>query len=198
MVLFRRRGLHFPIRGDSSPRRGPGEGGGGVGGWVGQAVGRAAIRYFTFQIIYCDRANLLLRSAKQYAEAWLTVSPANVRMSQRDSWQVTVEKSPLPFFRERISHAMIRVVALINHSLQRYSPWRLTLRDSLFTHPHTNAQRLQINWAPTALKSARNAATSCGRSSNSAIFLLVSILTFDLHDYEGDEKHFSNCRHLLG
>lgn len=110
VFLLQRQGLHFPICVDSSLKRGPGEGGGVCVGGVGsgrqggrRGVGSAAICCFTFQIIQCDRANVLLQSAQQYAQPWLSVSQQNVRMSQKDSLRVTLKKSPLLFQRMYIS-----------------------------------------------------------------------------------------------
>lgn len=140
MFLFRWQGLHFPICVGASLGRGPRERGRG-------AVGFAAICCFTFQIIKCDRANLLLQPAKQYAQSWLTVSPAKCQDVTERFIAGHGGKVASPFFRECISHAMICVLTLINHLLRHYSPWRLTLRDSLFlsfAHPPTqthNAQR---------------------------------------------------------
>lgn len=163
----------------------------------GQAVGCAAIRYFAFQIIYCDRANLLLRSAKQYAEAWLTVSPANVRMSRGDSWQVTVEKSPLPFFQGTyISCNDTCSGAHKSFPTTLFSMETDTAWFSFYppTHKHTTlADKLGSN----SVKVCSKCCNVTWPSSNSAIFLLISMLTFDLRDYKEDEKHIRNFRHLF-
>lgn len=148
-----------------------------------RAVGSAAICYFTFQIIYCDRANLLLQSAKQYAQPWLTVSPAKCQDVTERFIAGHGEKVASPFFRECISHAMICVLTLINHSLQHYSPWRLTLRDSLFpmrTHPHkhtTLGDELGSNSVQILLETVK---CHVGEWKFRGFFLLISMLTDDV------------------
>lgn len=83
---------------------------------------------------------MLLQSAKQYAQPWLSVSPAKCQNVTERFIAGHAEKVVSPFFRECIYHAMICVLTLINHPVRCYSPWRLTLRGSFSlppTHKHT-------------------------------------------------------------
>lgn len=80
--------------------------------------------------IWSDRPNVLLRFAPQYVHPWITVlneMPQCYRKIHWRSWQ----SSGLFFFcMGFLHHAVIFGVALINHSLQQYSPWRLAVADS--------------------------------------------------------------------
>lgn len=63
-----------------------------------RAVASAAICCFTFQIMSCDRANVLLQSAKQYAEPCRSVSPAKCQNVTERFIAGQAEKVASPFF----------------------------------------------------------------------------------------------------